>query len=423
MSLWETFGFKKNPFDAKWLEVSEEGYNLFVGREAQTKQFQTTISSTQGGLIIVEGGVGVGKTSFVNVQQYISFKEKIKKTPKLLPCFEPISIQPPINQFDVLLSILSSCVYSFIYLYGEEKIKRDKQLNRIYSVVNQTLHKTSSVQLGAVIPPGIGASFGLGKSAFQTTPVGVSLHILIQALDKLVEVMRKKYQFDGISVTINNLDIVNEEDVITFFDRFRDILTNRKYFWWIFIGPEGLFSLLETKRSRVSEIFIGQPTLLPPLSYGNIKEAIERRIKHFRLKTGIKSPVPEEVVKILYETSKGEIRFIFKRLTDFIIEFKTKYPSAKFLNYSESIYTLKNLIGRRLNEVNLTDAEQNMLQKFSRVDNFRPKDFKLFGLISAQSLSKYIKKFIQLRLLYRSQTGKAAIYRCSGDVKLFFSEL
>lgn len=423
MSLWESLGFRSNPYDAKWLEVSEEGLKLFVGREEEGKYFQTILSSADGGLLMVEGDVGVGKTSFVNIQQYLSFKEKIGGISRLLPCFEPTGIFEPVNIYQTMISILSNCIYSLMQIYGEEKIKKDKELKEIYGLINQTIQNLPSIQVGVSVPSGIGATVGIGKSALQTSPLSIPLQTFVVALDNLVEITKEKYKFDGICVPLNNLDILSEETILTFFDQLRDILVNRKNFWWVFIGFKGLFSILETKRTRISEIFKGRPIVLPPLTWEELEEAIERRIKHFCIQPNVQLPVPKQLVKLLYEISKGEIRFIFKRLTDLIVEFKARYPSAKSVNYNEGLVTLRQLAMMKLNEIPFTRSDREIIMKMAKIEEFRPKDYAKFGLKSAQSLNKYIRKFTTRQLLHKSEVGKATVYRCSGDVKLVFGSM
>ncbi|MFQ6041985.1 MAG: hypothetical protein ACE5PV_14095, partial [Candidatus Poribacteria bacterium] len=92
MTIWESMGFKDNPYDARYLQPTEEDFRLFVGREDETIQFRTTTSNRRGMTIIVEGDVGVGKTSFVNAQQYISLQQLDNLSPHLLPSLQPIQL-------------------------------------------------------------------------------------------------------------------------------------------------------------------------------------------------------------------------------------------------------------------------------------------------------------------------------------------
>jgi hypothetical protein len=62
--------FRRNPYDPSPLGVDHGDSTLFVEREEEGRKFRIFLSSFDRGALFVEGGTGVGKTSFVNVQEY-----------------------------------------------------------------------------------------------------------------------------------------------------------------------------------------------------------------------------------------------------------------------------------------------------------------------------------------------------------------
>ena len=421
MQIWEKMGFRDNPYDKDSLEVSEQGSNLFIDRDSESKYFQTVLSSASGGLVMVEGDVGVGKTSFINIQQYQSLKKK-DDMPYLLPCFETVEICEPIDTFQILLSVLSHCFQALESILKDE-IKKDDRLNEISRLIGQSILSSLSWQAGVSIPGGAGGSVGLGSTKTQTVPAGVSAQILINALDNMQKIIREKYGFEGVYVLLNNLNVISDSGIVALFDRMRDIFVKRKNFWWILLARKGIFSMMERESSRASEMFNGEPIVLAPLPWPEIERAIDLRIKYFRTREDAEPPVPIEIVHLLYDISKGEIMYIFKRITDLVINFKSKYPSTGAINYDEALLTLRQLAAERLKEQrSLSKTDWVVLEKMADAGEFRPKDFQWFGLKSAQSLNKYIQKFLELNLLYRFEEGKASIYRCAGDVKLYYQK-
>lgn len=70
-SLWHKLGFSENPYDTKPLNVLESDVNLLMGRESEQVEFLTSIESSTDGVFVISGVPGVGKTSFLNIQQYL----------------------------------------------------------------------------------------------------------------------------------------------------------------------------------------------------------------------------------------------------------------------------------------------------------------------------------------------------------------
>lgn len=414
MSIWESLGFRANPFDSKPLKVNKEDKGLFVGREGEGRQFLATVSSSSGGIIVVEGEVGVGKTSFVNIQQYI---EKKNKSFPIFPSIESLPLQSETILVNFFLSTLSTIAYSLIEEYGEERIQRDKILKKVYQATTKVIHSTPALQIG-----GAGFTIGGSKSLIQTEPIGISIQPILYLLDELVERIRTKYGYASVFVPINNLDTLDESFILSFLNLTRDILLTRKNIWWVLIGGKGLFSYLESRAPRISEATIGTPVVLYPLKWKEIEEAIRRRIVYFSIKKTVKSPIPLEVVRTLYDISKGEIRFIFKRLTDLILDYKTRYPSLKYISTKEALGILRNLARIRLREYRFTKKEKAILQRMVEVDEFRPSDYEKFQLNSPQNFNKYLKRFTEINLLYKHKEGKASIYRPCADIKLVYQE-
>ena len=106
-SFWDRLGLKGNPYDPKPLTLSEEDMKLFVGRNNELAQLNTLTSGGNGGIIIIEGDFGVGKTSFVNMFQY----EK-QKNEKILPSFESIELFENTDLVNFMLSVFSKMIFN-----------------------------------------------------------------------------------------------------------------------------------------------------------------------------------------------------------------------------------------------------------------------------------------------------------------------
>jgi len=113
-SLWERYGFRGNPFNTHALSASAESIlpiaQAIVGRGMESPESQLLtnfLRNPGGGRVIVEGDVGVGKTTFVNYHRYL-WENEAKD--KLLTPINEISVYGNWEVRDFLLNILGSII-------------------------------------------------------------------------------------------------------------------------------------------------------------------------------------------------------------------------------------------------------------------------------------------------------------------------
>ena len=82
-NLWERFGFRDNPYDTRALSLSPESAlsvaEAFVGRGEKSNEWRLLtnfLRNPGGGCAVVEGDVGVGKTTFANFHRYLWEKDE-----------------------------------------------------------------------------------------------------------------------------------------------------------------------------------------------------------------------------------------------------------------------------------------------------------------------------------------------------------
>ena len=390
-----------------------------MGREAESRRFATTISNKAGCISVVEGDVGVGKTSFVNAMEYAAYERKVDFIPRVLPSFRKIQFFDEITVNEFLLSVLSNGIFSLIQLFGAERVTSEAFFREMYTWLNRLIYASKGVQAGITVL-GTGGSFGHTEGKSPVSMAQVSTIALIVKLEEFVERVRDRFELDGFMIPVNNMDILDENRLINFMNQIRDGVLDRNYIWWVLIGSKGTFSLFERKARRISEKITGTGVALNPLSLDEVLEAVRVRVRVLKVRADVHAPIPEEVIRLLYEVSKGEIRFIFKRATDLIIEVKSSYPSAFSISLEYALGTLRGLAEKRIAALYLTRTEEKILGTMAEVGDFRPRDYALFGLKSAQALNKYLSRFVEAELLSRTKEGVASVYRTRGDVNLLF---
>ncbi len=409
-NIWADLGLDGNPYDPRPLSIDARGRKLFVGRAKTLDEFNILLSSTGGGMVIVEGGVGVGKTSFVNICLY----DKLKSD-SYLPC-DKIELDGNMDVVQFVLSVFSNMFHSL------EKYDRTKRLGR-FSVhgearvlLSQTIQSSWSGSIQV-----LGTGGGIGRQKSTTAPTAVVLSSIIPVMSKWVSLVTNKLNYSAIVVPINNLDIVDDADIVDFLNRVRDTLTGFNGVWWVLVGKPNLFSLLEGKASRVSEMITGSPVKLSPLPKKEIHEMIELRIKNLS-KNKIKPPIPEKVIDILYDVSKGEARYILKRCGDLILKFHAKFPSEKTIPEKTAIEMLSFMAREKIEAINLSSSDRKTLERMAKKGRFQNKSYKQFGKPSAQNFNHLTKKLLSQGLIAREEsTGRDVYYHTTGDVNMVFA--
>ena len=292
--------------------MDEDDRSIFVGRQNEEKQFKLLVSGQRGGIVVVEGRVGVGKTSFVNAMQYDKWKSKDQSGAKMLPSFETIESKENVESTDFMLSVLSNFIYTLEKIHGPSKIERDKTLQRGKELIAKTLRSGYGFNFSA-----LGVGVGGSKEIVPNQPSITVLPSVMHTIDECLEKASKDYAYQAFIIPINNLDVLSDEAVTGFLNSARDTLLSRTRVWWILTSKPGFTTYLEIHARRVSEMLTGRPVRLDPLSLSDLREAIKIRLRKFA-KPGTKpvSPISDLIIDHLYKVSNGEIRYVFKRLSD-----------------------------------------------------------------------------------------------------------
>lgn len=414
-SVWQWFGFRKNPYDFQALGVDKEDRSLFVGRDREIPRLATPIASDYGGITVVEGRVGVGKTSFVNAVQYDEWERT-----HALPSFQVLQVQRNTDSIGFVLSAFSTCIGS-LELTDPTAANKDKDLRAGKAMVAQMLNSGWSFSGGLNVGLA-GGQVGAGKSAAPSSPLLPALPMILQTSGKWFDAA-KRLGWSKFIVPVNNLDMLDDDSVVDFLNITRDymISLSKKGVWWVLIAREGFVHMMEGRAHRVSEVFTGPPVQLDPMSLDDVQKAINARMKKFAAGDH-DEPVPREVVKWLYDLSGGEVRAIFKKLTDLVYEYHATVPSAKTVptNIAKSI-----LVGearRRLQELGLQKKWVDILNRSVAKGGTRLGDFKVYGFNSKPALSYAVQRLCALGLLRKSEKGREVLYIPTTDANLAFQD-
>ncbi len=419
-NLWERFGFQDNPYDTRALSLSPESplsvAEAFVGRGEKSSEWQLLMNFLRnpgGGCAVVEGDVGVGKTTFVNLHRYLWENEA--QTKLLTPASE-ISVQRDWGVREFLLSVVGALAGRLALKMGQAAATKDELLTEV-SALTGVLVRESVGLSGGISVLGSGATGGKNKST--TVHRGeVSVPALKQYLDRLLARVRKA-RFAGAILHLNNLELLARDDpqqLIRFFDETRDSLQT-KHVYFIFVGYTGMFQEIIVPLERVRSVFFGHPIHLPPLSNQDVHRAIKLRYKLLALKKNKWiAPVDDELVDHLYDVFAGKIRFIMDSITTLVTRLPEGVTST--LSADGAREMLQRLAWERIRSV-LTDAEQGVLEIAVEQGRFTNSSLVKATGKSKQNVAKYLKRLVDLNFAYLAEKrGRSVYYETSPELAL-----
>lgn len=410
-NVWQHFGFKANPLDPRPLGIPDDDRQLMVGRDQELRQF-LRLSSNVHGIIIVEGNIGVGKTSFVNAAQH-DLAEK-----GFLPSHQTIEVAEATEPSHLVLSSLSNLVYSLEQDHGDDACAKDPSLREGKQLIASTIQGGWGGQISI-----LGTGGGVQRQQTVTTPAAPVITTMVQKLDLWMNKAMEKFSYKAGIIPVDNFDRLEDQELVGLLNRARDLVLLRPNVLWVLIGKIGMFSTLETQARRVSEIITGQPIVLGPLPLEKVHEAIEVRVKRLASSRAARLPVETRFVDLLYQVSGGEIRFIFKRLTDIVYEVTSQLPSVEKIPDELALNVLKSLAERRLSALPLTEGDRNILKKMAD-SPFRIRDYAKFKLSNQQALSKRVRRLSKLELLQSERKSpREVIYRTVADVNILYGRV
>jgi DNA-binding transcriptional ArsR family regulator len=419
-NLWERYGFRDNPFDTRALSLSPGSLlsvaDAFVGRgmnSTESKLMTNFFRSAGGGRVVVEGDIGVGKTTFVNYHRYLWQFEA--KTKLLTPATE-ISVQRDWGTRELLLNVLTLLAGRLSLSMPPKEVEGDRLLTEVRALTGVLVKEWFSVS-GGVSVLGVGGSAGRTKSlAVQRGEVSTAG--LREYLHELLERVRQ-LGFAGAILHVNNLELIARRDpanLSVFFEEVRDLLqTPNVYF--VFVGYTGMFQQIIVPQERVRSIFFGRSIHLPPLSREEVHQAIARRYKLMAAqpKRWI-PPVDDLVIDYLYEVFQGRIRFIMDAITTLVTHLPDGMTGTLDTEAAQSL--LGQLTWERVQSA-LSEAELAVLRAAVSETRFTNSSLVKATGKGKQNVAKYINRFLELHLIHPAErSGRNVYYEISPDLAL-----
>ena len=423
-NLWERFGFRDNPYDTRALSFSENALlpiaKAFIGREMDSKESRVITNffrNPGGGRVVVEGDIGVGKTTFVNYHRFL-WEHEAKD--RLLTPSSEISVYSTWTAQAFVMSVLGSLVGRFLVLKGKKWVHDHDPLSEVAALtqvyIERSLRWSVSV---SVLGTGVGGSRATER-AMNVPDVGMPQ--LISYLEQLSTLAHDE-GFAGITLHFDNMELLMQTDregLGPFFDQIRDVLQTPGYYF-VFVAPAGFFQTVIAPRERVRSIFFGQPVVVPPLSEQEVLAVLRRRYELLSTEADHwVSPVSDQLVKHLYKLFRGKIRFVMDAIQNVVSYVPESLPGT--ISDDMALEILAALANERATQL-LTPTERDVLVAAAGVEEFTNASLTALSGKRKQHIATYIEKFVKLGLVCRlRQEGNEIFYEVSADMRPLVSK-
>lgn len=446
--MWESLGFRESPYNTNPLLPRAEDIDLLVGRDNEATELCTQLGTSAGGVLVLSGTPGVGKTSFFNVQQYRLENDLAPFGPKLLAARTLCPVQPTDDLKRLALRAVDSLYRSVDAWCTLNSKPLPKQVKEIGGWLAGT--GTSAFSLGISI---LGCGGSMGRTAQLPKASDASFEAIADALAAMSSEVVTTLGFQSAVIALDNLENLSDDQLGSMLISFRDTLFSISNVWWVLIGQSGLGSLIQSLDPRVFERTTGSGIEVRPIEIRELHEAIAIRVSRFHNSNEGKSPLTEETHKRLYEASFGEMRFVLKYsnsicakfvegVRDQVLnspaiknvqnkpEFKKRFEAAinasigemlinKQLTHSQAASYLRKIVESELKGLYLNAKEMAVLEAIGKTGQARASDFKSFPVRSMQDFSSnYLTKLHRQNLLTRKQEGRTVTYRLRGIAQL-----
>lgn len=332
--LYASVGLTQNPFTPHALRPDKQGKRLLIGREDEVELVANRLHKN-GKITCLDGHVGVGKTSLVNVAAYECFEAYLKgDTPQLLiPSIVGYQLKPKGNIDQFCTEVFQGVAQTLIryHQYLSEYDTKGISLPQVNAWLNSPIveHMNKTENLGFRFSAGIASVSGNAgespsKQVNQSTGFSQSgFETLVK--DLLNEIFTVQGN-GGVVCVIDNIELLeNGEDARKMLEALRDKLFNVNGLRWVFCGANGvihslaasprLTAFLNTPVINVANVKVSAivPLIRARLQeYSTAPEEVEREL-----------PVALEDLELLYRIVNSNLRDLLA-LADEFCEFSAQ---------------------------------------------------------------------------------------------------
>jgi len=284
-----SYGLSENPFLVHALNPNSRGRRLLVGRDDEVKLVAQCLHK-DGKITCLDGHVGVGKTSLVNVAAHLCYEGFLKgKTPQLLvPVAEPFQLKKE-EDINAFCSNVFRRVAQTLLMYRKDLQDLDQlpiEAVKLDAWLNSPIVEHITGALGATLSVGVPsmASFGVSTAGSASKQINSSSAFAEQGFEQLIKGWLEQIFViqgnGGVVCIIDNLELLESGvQARRVLEVLRDRLFSVKGLRWVFCGANGVIhSLAASERlgaylnTPVIDVAHVQTSALEPLFHARFKE-------------------------------------------------------------------------------------------------------------------------------------------------------
>ena len=258
----------------------------------------------------------------------------------------------------------------------------------------------------------MGSGFDVsGSSGHTIRPLAdVPLDTLMSKLEMLA-ISCRGLGFRGLLIAIDNIEMIDSGDIVSLLNKYRDTLFSIRGIWWVLIGQRGLYDLIQAEAPRVSQKIKGTETTLEGLSWSDFHLAVEARKDAFKTRPDAMAPIGDNLLRMLFDASAGEIRYVFQMADSIVTDAIAEDPSLTSIPPDFANQLMKSSVMSQITRASLSSQRRRVLHKICTEGPARPKDYKEYGFKNAPHfIQGTLQPLQEAGLVSRSTQGNAALY-------------
>ncbi|ALV44154.1 hypothetical protein MB46_00120 [Arthrobacter alpinus] len=314
-SIWKELGFNDNPYSQVTLQADEIGDRLLAGRDQEIKLLMREIGDS-GAHPSVEGPIGAGKTSMINVAIYRMQQQCLEAHAQelYLPADGDFQPDPDPVKFE----------RDLYFVLAQTLIKYKDQFPKVglpepdVRLMDKWLNEYQYTSQGG----GVGAATLSVQGNYGSEPNPIVTESGFQR--NVRQLLRDCFPegAGGIVCVMDNLEILQTagkaRDTL---DELRDKVFNIPQVRWVLSGSRGIVS--RAKSEKLSGVML-DPMILEPIDDHAASDAIIRRIREYGTVAAL-APVSPDSFDFLYRTFNRNLREALTRAGEFSRWFHDQY--------------------------------------------------------------------------------------------------
>jgi len=388
----------RNPFDPN--PISLATLDWYIGRKKEIRLCQRLVNS--GSVVLVEGGLGVGTTSFGNVVRF----RGPARTPKM-----EIAVYRGWNAQTLFENVLVAIVQE---LSEDTRLKKSAAVRKAASLVQRV---EKAVHSAGVSLLGFGGQ--ISRNVMVTQPGIVPLETLRQSLTSLVRTVVPKGNQSAFVIQLNNLDpdlTFTADELTNFLNDIRDSL-QLPGFGWLLVGKKGLGHFVTSRVPRIRSI-ITHDLSLEPLKPEDVGKVVTRRIKACALPgRKAKNPIDPGLLQEIYDASGGSLRETFMICGKLCLAMATD-PLYEKITKKEAGALLAELLSVRFAHIRNSPLQQSILKNLVLHPGISQQQLVKQIKKSQTSVSRAVKSLLENELVRQTKEGRQVRYWAAPEVRL-----